>query len=330
MAPARLRSTIRRALTILVTAAIAIAGTGTHAHAQPSIPELEGQISEAWNQLEPLIEHYNLVHSQLQQNRAKATKLQQQMQPLQLRVELELTRVSVISVALYMRGPASQLSAMLASGNPEMLVDQMSTLDELAHQQNLTVQDAADLVAQYQKQKQPLDQLIATEAQQDADLAAKKKVIETKLANLQKLRQQAYGASGMAGGSLRPVACPFVLTSGKGAVAAKAACNKIGKPYVWATAGPSTFDCSGLTLYAWKAAGVSLGHYTGWQWNEATKITRSQLQVGDLVFFFSDHHHVGIYMGGGWMVHAPSTGDVVRMAKIDSPYLPIAGYRHPR
>jgi cell wall-associated NlpC family hydrolase len=73
---------------------------------------------------------------------------------------------------------------------------------------------------------------------------------------------------------------------------------------------------------------VTLGHYTGWQYNEGKPVTRAQLRPGDLVFFYGDLHHEGMYVGGNWMVHAPHTGDYVRMAPIDRG-MPIAGFRRP-
>ncbi|MCQ0018238.1 C40 family peptidase [Actinomadura madurae] len=90
--------------------------------------------------------------------------------------------------------------------------------------------------------------------------------------------------------------------------------GKIGRPYVWGAAGPSTFDCSGLTMWAYKQVGINLPHYTGSQWNAGTHVSRSQLQAGDLVFFYSDLHHMGMYVGDGKMLHAPQTGDVVKIA----------------
>jgi cell wall-associated NlpC family hydrolase len=319
----------RRALAILAAVLILVAATNTTAYATPSVADLEAQINQEWNTLEPLVEQYNELHSQLQTNQAKAAALEAQIKPLQLQVDLVQTRVGALSASLYETGPLSKVSAMLEAGSPANLMDQLSTLDVLARRQTDTVQGAADLVAKYDSVKKPLDALIAVEAQQDADLSAKKTTIEAQMASLQQLRQQAYGASGMSGGSIRPVACPFVLGTGKGAIAAKTACAQIGKPYVWAAAGPRTFDCSGLTLYAWAAAGVTLGHYTQWQWNEGTPVTRAQLQPGDLVFYFRDLHHMSIYVGGNWVVHAPTSGDVVRMTTLDNPYLPIAGFRRP-
>jgi cell wall-associated NlpC family hydrolase len=108
-----------------------------------------------------------------------------------------------------------------------------------------------------------------------------------------------------------------------GTVAAAAAVRQIGTPYVWgggsgAGATGGGFDCSGLALYAWARAGVSLPHYTGSQFTKGTKIPFSQLRPGDLVFFgggTGDPTHVGIYLKDGTMVHAPKTGDVVR--KVD-------------
>jgi cell wall-associated NlpC family hydrolase len=319
----------RRALAILAAVLILVAATGTTAYATPSVADLEAQINQVWNTLEPLVEQYNGLHAQLEANQAKSAALETQIKPLQLQVDLVQTRVGALSASLYETGPLSHVSAILEAGSPANLMDQLSTLDVLARRQTDTVQGAADLVAKYNVVKKPLDALIAVEAQQDADLSAKKAVIEQQMNGLQLLRQQAYGASGMSGGSIRPVACPFVLGTGKGAIAAKTACAQIGKPYVWAAAGPRTFDCSGLTLYAWAAAGVTLGHFTQWQWNEGTPVSRAQLQPGDLVFYFKDLHHMSIYVGGNWVVHAPTSGDVVRMTTLDNPYLPIAGFRRP-
>ncbi len=89
---------------------------------------------------------------------------------------------------------------------------------------------------------------------------------------------------------------------------------QLGKPYVFATAGPATYDCSGLTMAAWAAAGVRMPHYSGSQATMFPRVTWEQLQPGDIVAFYDDLHHVGIYIGGGKMIHAPQTGDVVKIA----------------
>jgi cell wall-associated NlpC family hydrolase len=102
--------------------------------------------------------------------------------------------------------------------------------------------------------------------------------------------------------------------SSRGAIAVAYARAQLGKPYVFATAGPNTFDCSGLTMAAWAAAGVRMPHYSGSQATMFPRVSWDQLQPGDIVAFYDDLHHVGLYIGGGMMIHAPQTGDVVKIA----------------
>jgi peptidoglycan DL-endopeptidase RipA len=114
-------------------------------------------------------------------------------------------------------------------------------------------------------------------------------------------------------------------SAGQGDIAANWALGQIGKPYQWGGAGPGTYDCSGLTMDAWARAGVTLLHWTGYQWPSGPHIPISQLRRGDLLFFATNTsdpatiHHVGIYIGNGEMVDAPYTGVDVR---IDSIYQP--------
>lgn len=100
------------------------------------------------------------------------------------------------------------------------------------------------------------------------------------------------------------------------ATAVRVAEAQIGKPYVWGAAGPDSFDCSGLTMYAWAAAGVRMDHYTGSQYAAFPRVPLDQLAPGDLVFFGSDLHHEGMYEGNGIMIHAPHTGDYVKRSSI--------------
>jgi cell wall-associated NlpC family hydrolase len=106
-------------------------------------------------------------------------------------------------------------------------------------------------------------------------------------------------------------------------VAVQWAKRELGKPYVWGAAGPDSFDCSGLTMYVYAQAGIALPHYTGAQWNSGRHVPLSSVRPGDLIFYFHDLSHVAIYIGGGEVIHAPHTGDVVRIAPMNMD--PIAG-----
>ena len=105
-----------------------------------------------------------------------------------------------------------------------------------------------------------------------------------------------------------------VSVSGRGGAAVAAAESVLGRPYVWGASGPSSFDCSGLTMWAWTHAGVGLSHSSSAQYGSGSHVSQSALQPADLLFFYSPISHVGMYIGGGQMIHAPHTGDVVRIA----------------
>jgi cell wall-associated NlpC family hydrolase len=310
-----------------VLMALTQAGTG---HADPSPAEVERQIDANWNNLEPLIEQHNKLKIELDANREKVQKLTEQLAPLQLKVDLSQSRVGNISAKHYKGGSPSAFNAILASGSPLALADQLTLLDRMAHNEMLEIKDVVELKAQYEAQKKPLDTVLAEQNRQEAELSEKEKVINAEVKRLNELRVKVYGTSG-AIGNLRLAPCPFDYTNDPGGRAAQIACAQIGKAYVWATQGPNTFDCSGLMMYAWSQAtgnNVKLRHYTNWQYDDTQRVSRDQLRAGDLIFYFSDLHHVGMYVGGGWMVHAPTSGDVVRMARFDA--FSIAGYGRPR
>ncbi|WSG19595.1 C40 family peptidase [Nonomuraea sp. NBC_01738] len=148
------------------------------------------------------------------------------------------------------------------------------------------------------------------------DLEAKRDKISKLVTKVESnLFKRAIGEAGRPGTRAVKVDLPIV-GSGKAAAAARWALTQQLKPYVWGAEGPSSFDCSGLVMAAYQRVGISLPHYTGDQWTAGTHVSREELRPGDLVFFYSDLHHVGIYIGGGMMVHAPQTGDVVRIAPI--------------
>jgi cell wall-associated NlpC family hydrolase len=110
--------------------------------------------------------------------------------------------------------------------------------------------------------------------------------------------------------------------SGRAATAVRVAYAQLGDPYRWGAGGPGAFDCSGLTSFAWRAAGVSLPHSSAAQYGSGRRVSRSDLRPGDLVFFYSPISHVGIYVGGGKMIDAPYPGSSVKITSISSmPYV---------
>jgi cell wall-associated NlpC family hydrolase len=274
-----------------------------------------------------MIEQYNSIHDQYTKNLAQQAALQKKLDPLQIQVELGQVRVGYIAAQAYRGEGADTFNALISAGSPAALADQLTYLNIIAHQQAEQVSGVSAIMAQYNAQKAPIDALVTTLARQDAQLSAQKAQIEAKINDLEQLRLQAYGTSGGTG-SFRPWPCPSEYAPTNGYKAALFACQQAGKPYVWAAAGPSSYDCSGLTEAAWASVGIYMPHNALAQRQSIPVVSRANLQVGDLVFYYSDTHHVAIYEGNDKVMQAPAPGDNVRMSVMED-VGPILAYGRP-
>ncbi len=321
MPPSRLLAAALAVVTLLTL-------TGTAAYAEPGAADVEARIEELWEQSEPLIEQYNLVHEQYEQNLAQQAQLTAQIQPLADQLASARTVVGRISAQAYMGGPADAFEAMLAAGGDSgEFIDRLGYLESMAHAQTVRLSDVLALKAQFDEQKAPIDALVAQLGEQDSQLAAQEAEIQTRLAELDQLRSQVLSEQGTS--AIKPWPCPAEYRPTPGYAAAKFACDQIGKSYVFGAAGPNTYDCSGLTQKAWQQVGVYLPHNAAAQRRSMPYVDQDELQIGDLIFIYSDLHHVAIYVGDGKAVHAPGSGDVVRMVSVDRWGSKIHSYGRP-
>lgn len=179
----------------------------------------------------------------------------------------------------------------------------------------LTAEEKARLAAIEKKKQEEAARKAAELAQQQAaaEKAAEEKAAAEKAA-AEKAAQQESSSSTTSDSSTSTTTDSSYTT--KAAKALAFARAQIGKPYVWGATGPDSYDCSGFTQAAWKAAGVSLPRVTYDQVNAGTTVALSDAQPGDLVFFYDDVSHVGLYIGNGMMIHAPKPGAYVREESI--------------
>lgn len=323
--PARQRFHVPRLVALAVGAALLVTvAPATPAQADPTVAEVEALLDKQWEQLEPTIEQYNKVHAALGRNQQRSAELSKKIQPLSLQTALALGRIGDMAVRSYKAGQGRELTALLRNGSAATLVDQLEFLDRLAREERAAISHVTATRERYEAEQRKLDGIIAEQRRQDTELAQRRKAIETELARLEKLRLTAAGSAGPIGAT-RIGACPATYVGGRPGTAVRTACAQIGKPYVWGAGGPGAFDCSGLTQFAWGRAGVGLTHHTGHQWGQGRAVTRAEARPGDLVFFYGDLHHVGMYIGAGLMVHAPRAGRPVEMSRIDT--MPVAGFR---
>ena len=301
---------------VLVALVVTVAVPAGAASAEPSAAELTEKINKSSAELEKVVEAYNKLTEQSKSTKAEAAKVAGRITPLQQQLDDAQADIGDIAVAAYQSGRLGTASALLGDG--DTLLPRLAALDSLARERqneiNSFLQTRDELTGDQQR-------LALTRAQQDAqakELNARKKKIEGDLDKLYDLRKQAYGSS-TSSGSAYTGKIPAV--SGKAGVAVRFAYDAIGTPYVWAAEGPNGYDCSGLTLAAWRAAGKSLPHNAAMQWDVVSHISRSNLAAGDLVFY-SGLGHVALYVGNGQVIHAPTFGESVKLASVDmmTPY----------
>ncbi|MER7169563.1 NlpC/P60 family protein [Micromonospora sp. NPDC000207] len=316
--PRSFRCTTALAATAAVLVGAAVLGVPAPAYAEPSVTDLERQIDRDWHRLEPLIERHNAVRQDLADRRREAAALAARIDPLQRQVDAAMKQVSDLAVRAYKGESFSALNLMLSGRTPGELVGRIELMDRFAHRRQEDVRAVRDLRDELAAGKTRLDRMIVQLTRAERGLAASRRQIDAEIDRLQKLRLRAYDSG--AGGPLRPAPCPVTYPGGTAGDVVRFACAQIGKPYVWGAEGPKAYDCSGLMLAAWAKGGVALPHNAARQRKVTTPVSRADLRPGDLVFYYRDVHHVGMYVGDGWVVHAARSGVPVRMKRLgDAP-----------
>jgi cell wall-associated NlpC family hydrolase len=218
-----------------------------------------------------------------------------------------------------MNGGTDPTLQMLTSGNSDLFLGQASTMQQLNDEAGMRVSILQHQQVTAQRAQATAREEIATADSLQSEINGKEKTIKAKLDVLNSSAMTQAMAVFSKTGSYPDVVLP--LATNVGTTALRAALTQRGKPYVWGAAGPDSYDCSGLIVWAFAQEGISLPHYTGSLWNSGMHVSRADLEPGDLVFFFADLSHVGMYVGNGLMIAAPSTGQVVQVQPIFDGYV---------
>ncbi len=311
----------RAALGIAGAVAFAVSFVPGTAHAAPSASDLQQQIDAKSRQLDGVVQQWDGLNDQLAQTTTRARQVQDQLGPLQQREDAASATVGALAAQSYQVANFGALTALLSADSPESLLDQLGILDALAAQRQQDLAGYRTARQQLTDQRNQLTDLLTRQQAQQSALNTQKIKIQGQIDALEKQRDQLAAQTGSRStdtASSRSTPAPAApAVSGRAQVAVNAAMAQLGRPYVFGAAGPNSFDCSGLMQWAWAKAGVHLSHYTFTQLNNDTRrISRSQLQPGDLVFFYGGDH-VGMYIGGNRVVHAPQPGEVVKVSDID-------------
>ena len=314
------RTTLRTAVVALAVAAMIAPACA--AHADPTPEELQAQIDKGNNEVELVVEQYNKVNGDLEATQAAIAKLQAGLVPLQASMQAARDDAATVAVNAYKTGGnLGTWSLMLGARSTDAFTDRVGTLQQISRSQQRDLAAYGTAKDAFDAEQQRLNGTLATQSQQKIELETRRKKIEGDIARLDELQRKAEAAAAAA--KAKPKTTTTTATPGKppavSGSAGKAvsyAWAQLGKKYVWGAAGPNTFDCSGLTMMAWKAAGVTLPHNAAQQYQKVRHISRSQLAPGDLVFY-NGLGHVGIYIGNNQIIHAPNSRTVVKVAPID-------------
>jgi peptidoglycan DL-endopeptidase CwlO len=299
------------ALALLVPATDSMAQTTAP---KPRLTELIAQAKQLETQINSLSEQFDGLRIQLGRAQANAKAATQAANRDAAALASGRAAIAQLAAENYMNAGLDPTLQALTAGHPEQFLSQASTITELDQASGDKVSMLATMEEQDQRARQTADQQIATVQALQSQMNAKKQAIDAKIDQVNSAAMKQAMAIFTQTGQYPDISIPTANTVG--AQALTAALSRRGDPYIWGAAGPGEFDCSGLVVWAFAQEGISLPHFTGDLWNSGVHVSRADLEPGDLVFFFADISHVGIYLGDGLMVDAPDFGEVVHVEPV--------------
>ena len=291
-------------------------GIGGAAPSQP-MPTLKDLVAKARalsNEINSLSEQYDGLRIQLTQAQTEAKVAEATYVRDLSRLGAGKLAVGQLAAQSYMNGGMTTPLALLTSSSASTLISRAAFMQVLQQENGDQVSQIAEGVAAAQRARASAEQQTRRAKQLAAQMAGKRRQAQSKINLLNSSVFTKAMEQFKQTGQYPDINIPTANTIG--AQALRWALTRRGDPYVWGAAGPGSFDCSGLVLWAYAKVGISLPHFTGDQWNMGVHVGRNQLEPGDLVFFYPDIGHVGLYIGDGLMVDAPDFGETVQVQPV--------------
>jgi cell wall-associated NlpC family hydrolase len=302
------------------TAALVLLVPGGSGVAQPAAPkptltQLVAQAKQLEFQINALSEQFDGLRIQLGRAQADAKVAQAAAARIGTALSAGQQAVAQLAAENYMSAGLDPTMQALTAGNPGQFLSQASTITEMDQSSGDAVSTLRGEENQAVRARQTAEQQVAAVNALESQMNAKRKTIDGKIDQVNSAAMRQAMTIFNQTGQYPDISIPTANTVG--AQALQAALSRRGDPYVWGAAGPGDFDCSGLVVWAFSQLGIALPHYTGDLWNSGVHVARNDLEPGDLVFFYADISHVGIYIGDGLMVDAPDFGQDVMVQPVD-------------
>jgi cell wall-associated NlpC family hydrolase len=331
MTGTRARLVTRLSIAVLLAASATI-GVTTLSSAAPGREEVEqarARLDSLNRELGLMVEQYNQARLRLQEVQARLADVRAQAHRAQATADRAISSLNANAARAY-RGVGSQIAELFESASMADFSDRLEFIGSMAQaDSDLAVEaesaqqearwTAAELKATAEERRGIVDALAAKQDEIESRVAEARDLYEEldreyhEALAAQAAAQQAATSSSVGVSPIPPPPAPNANV----AAVLQAAYSMIGTPYQYGGSSPETgFDCSGFTMWAWSHAGVYLPHSSAAQYASLPQVAQSDLQPGDLVFFYSPISHVGMYVGGGSMIHSPTTGSVVSVVPI--------------
>ncbi len=324
------RMTVASAAAATAAALSAAVPAGAAPHETPA--RVASRVRALYEQAERATESYDAAQERERRLGGQVEVLQDRLARGQQAVNRMRDGLGALAAARYQDGGIDPSLALLLSSDPRGFLDRAATFERVAGRRSRQLHRLRDAERALRQSRALAAERLAELDHTRTALAARKRTVQHKLGEARRLlnslapaQQAAYGLGPDAPAAqhlLPPVLPQSPAPSGRAAEAVAAVRSALGAPYEWGSAGPGAFDCSGLMWWAYQRAGVTLPRTSQGQLRAGRRVPPSQVRPGDLVIYRDDASHVGMYVGGGRVIHAPYPGARVRYDRMDM--LPIA------
>ncbi|MGP4003702.1 NlpC/P60 family protein [Streptomyces sp. 8N706] len=338
-------STARTAATLALAGAAGTTALDGTAYADPGGPapaQVKARVDRLHHEAEEATEKFNGAEERAERAQRALDRLRGEAVRRTERINAARNALGSLATAQYRSGGIDPALQLALSSSPDEYLERASIVDRAGSRQAVAVAGIRRQLRGIEQVRGRAAERLAELRRSQAELRKQRSTVREKLDAAERLlarltaeqraavlRQDGHPTGGTphADRGAPRGSAGLRAPNQRAAQAVAFAYGALGKPYVWGATGPGGFDCSGLTLAAWRSAGVSLPRTSYSQINAGRRVPRSALAPGDLVFFYSGISHVGLYVGNGRMIHAPRPGTPVRVAPIDQ--MPFAGATRP-
>ncbi|MFD8352494.1 NlpC/P60 family protein [Streptomyces coelicoflavus] len=313
----------------MAAGAVSLLPTQSQAAPKPTVDEVRKQVELLYEEAEAPTEEYNGIAEKQKKLQREVDATQDRLARKQQEINELREKIGPLAAAQYRSGGIDPSVQLFLSSDPDEYLDKAQVLGRTGDRQAEALQALQSKQRELAQERADAAKRLKAVQETRAKAKEKKDEVQGKLAKARKLLNSLTAAQrakmeadqkredAAAGASDAP-ATYNGAASGRAKAAIDFAYAQLGKPYEWGSTGPNSFDCSGLTGSAWRSAGVSLPRTVKQQYDAGRKVAKSDLQPGDIIYWYNDNQHNGMYVGNGKAIHAPRTGKNVEIVPLDS------------